>query len=216
MRRHNADRVRSVAHDPLTDCQHDKTPYYFPGPNKSFPPSFRICSDRLGRLYRNLWRHHRRRRTRRNPAWQLTSNPSMGMGYSGVFLNVMSALTPSSLTQLSASYTMLSGTFGPGAPTSRSSTGAEEPPISTGERLRQQGALPTRTRVTQTTAAPATMPMPRPMALRVESNGFGGFSSGTFPYHLGRFPGRRRCGGHQIQFITVDLDAGLRALRSWI
>src|SRR6202042_2243068 len=51
-----------------------------------------------------------------NPAWQLTSDSSGPNTFSGVYLNVTSLLTPATLTELSADYVMLNGTFDNGAP----------------------------------------------------------------------------------------------------
>jgi hypothetical protein len=45
-----------------------------------------------------------------NPAWQLTSDTTNT--YSGVYVTVTAPLTPDTLTELSADYVMLTGTFG--------------------------------------------------------------------------------------------------------
>lgn len=49
-----------------------------------------------------------------NPAWQLTSDSSGPNTYSGLQLQITGPLTPVTLTQLSADYVMLTGTFGGG------------------------------------------------------------------------------------------------------
>lgn len=51
------------------------------------------------------------------PAWQLTSDGTAGPnGYGGVYVTITGPLTPATLSQLSADYVMLQGTFGGGAP----------------------------------------------------------------------------------------------------
>ncbi len=48
--------------------------------------------------------------------FQLSSIPGSGNGYSGIYDTVSGVLTPTTLTQLNASYQMTIGTFGGGAP----------------------------------------------------------------------------------------------------
>ena len=144
-----------------------------------------------------------------NPAWQLTSDSTGPNTYSGVYVQITGPLTPATLTQLSADYVMLTGTFGGGAPrfsiidtTSNTNNeayvywgtpqagGTFTDPNNGNTNYGNTGNL---ANVTSTD-------------VRVQNNGFGGGSTGASYETWDQFLASE--GATQIGYITIDLDGG--------
>lgn len=145
-----------------------------------------------------------------HPAWQLSSTSS-GVGYSGVYDTITGPLTPATLTQLSASYVMTTGTFGGGAPRfsiidTTSNTNNEAyvyfgtPTV--GGTFTDPNSGNTNYANTGNYASLASPDV------RVYSNGFGGFGNGNVGQTWAQFLADPGVAGTQIGFISLDLDGG--------
>lgn len=147
-----------------------------------------------------------------NPAWQLSSFLATG-SYSGLELAVTGPLTPATLTQLSADYVMTLGTFGGGAPRftifhydagTDSYTSAY---LYWGTPL--GGGTFVDPNIGNTSYAnTGNYADTSSGALRVESNGFGGDNGQNTYVSWSQFLAANNVAGTQIDYITLDLDAG--------
>lgn len=144
-----------------------------------------------------------------NPAWQLTSDASGPNIYSGVYDTITGPLTSSTLTQLSADYVMLTGTFDGGAPRFSLTDGSgNEAWIYFGTPA--GGGTFTDPNSGNTSYANtgnyADLASPD---VRVYSDDFGGDNNPNFGQTWAQFVALT--GGTQIDYISVDLDGGWAA-----
>ncbi|HEX5228900.1 MAG TPA: hypothetical protein VFW44_14375 [Bryobacteraceae bacterium] len=136
-----------------------------------------------------------------NPAWQLTS-PTDG----GLELQITNPLTPTTLTDLSADYVMLNGTFGNGAPrftlfdNSLNSAWIYWGTPAGGGSFTDPNSGNTNYMNTGNYADLASPDV------RVYSNGFGGDSNPNTGVTWAQFVALT--GGTNISYITLDLDGG--------
>lgn len=143
-----------------------------------------------------------------NPAWQLSST-STGSGFSGVYVTITGPLTPATLTQLSADYVMLTGTFGGGAPRfsiiDTTSNTNNEAYVYWG--TPQAGGSFTDPNNGNTSYANTGNYADVGSAdVRVQNNGFGGGSTGASYETWSAFVASE--GTTDIGYITIDLDGG--------
>jgi hypothetical protein len=143
-----------------------------------------------------------------HPAWQLSST-SMGAGYSGVYVAFSELFTPAMLTQLSAQYVMLTGTFGGGAPRfsiiDTTNNSNNEAYVFWG--TPQSGGSFTDPNSGNTTYAnTGNYASLTSTDLRVQNNGFGGGSTGASYETWSQFVAME--GATAIGYITIDLDGG--------
>jgi hypothetical protein len=141
-----------------------------------------------------------------NPAWQLTSDTTNT--YSGVYVTVTAPLTPDTLTELSADYVMLTGTFGGGAP--RFSI-IDTTNNANNEAYVYFGNPPAFTDPNNGNTSYANTGNYADLLssdVRVYSNGFGGYGDGNTGQTWAQFLSDPGVGTTQIGYITIDLDAG--------
>src|SRR5579872_2192052 len=143
-----------------------------------------------------------------NPAWQLTSDSSGPDAYGGVYVTITGTLTPTTLTQLSADYVMLTGTFGGGAPRFSLSDGSNNEawiyfgtPVGGGTFTDPNNGNTTYAN----TGNYADLSSPD---VRVYSNDFGGDNSPNTGQTWAQFVALT--GSTGIDFISLDLDGGFR------
>jgi hypothetical protein len=145
------------------------------------------------------------------PAWQLSSLATSGSGYSGVYLGFTSPIAPSALTELSANYVMTTGTFGGGAPRfsiiDSTNNASNEAYVYFGTPL--AGGAFNDPNIGNTSYAStgnyANLSSPD---IRVQVNGFGGYSSGASYQTWSQFLADPFVSGTTISYITIDLDGG--------
>jgi hypothetical protein len=136
-------------------------------------------------------------------AWQLTSNTATPPAWAGVYVQTNS-LTVSSLTQLSASYQMVQGTIGGGAPRfSLIDSSNNEAWIYFGTPLGGGSFSDPLGGAYGSTGNYASLSS---LDVRVYSNGFGGLNSPNTGMTWAQFSALT--GGTQIGFISLDLDGG--------
>jgi len=141
-----------------------------------------------------------------NPAWQLTSDSSGPDAYGGVYVTITGTLTPTTLTQLSADYVMLTGTFGGGAPRFSLSDGSNNEawiyfgtPVGGGTFTDPNNGNTTYAN----TGNYADLSSPD---VRVYSNDFGGDNSPNTGQTWAQFVALT--GSTPIDFVSLDLDGG--------
>jgi hypothetical protein len=146
-----------------------------------------------------------------NPAWQLTSDSSGPNTFSGVYLNVTSLLTPATLTELSADYVMLNGTFDNGAP--RFSIG--DTTMNANNEAYIYWGTPTSggdftdpNNGNSNYANTGNYVDPASSDIRVYSNGFGGDNTPNTGQTWSEFLASDGVASTQIGFISIDLDGG--------
>jgi hypothetical protein len=141
-----------------------------------------------------------------NPTvFQLTSSNTPTPGYAGIYFEFTSPLTLADITQLSADYQMTVGTFGNGAPRFTIFDNADHaayvyfgtPQAGGGATDPNAGSYANTGNYADLTSAD----------LRVESNGFGGYSTGPLP-HVTWADLVANAGGTLVHYVTIDLDGG--------
>lgn len=141
-----------------------------------------------------------------NPAWQLTSDSSGPDLYGGVYITVTGTLTPATLTQLSADYVMLTGTFGGGAPRFSLTDGSNNEAWIYFGTPAGGGTFTDPNNGNTTYANTGNYANLSSSDVRVYSNNFGGDNNPNTGQTWSQFVGL--AGSTQIDFISLDLDGG--------
>jgi hypothetical protein len=144
-----------------------------------------------------------------NPAWQLTSDSSGPNTYGGVYVTITGTLTPATLTQLSADYLMLTGTFGGGAPRfsiiDTTSNTNNEAYVYFGTPA-GGGSFTDPNKGNTNYANTGNYANLSSSDVRVYSNGFGGFGNGNTGQTWAQFVAS--VGTVDIGYLSLDLDGG--------
>lgn len=141
-----------------------------------------------------------------NPAvFQLTSANGAAPGYAGIYFEFTNPLTLAGITQLSTDYQMTIGTFAAGAPRFTIFDNSDHAAyVYFGTPQAGGSSTDPNAGSYANTGNYADL---MSSDLRVESNGFGGYSTGPLP-HVTWADLVANAGGTLVHYVTIDLDGG--------